>query len=120
MFGDSYLSNEIRGQFHQPIDEKHKCAGTHSLVQKMPFSFTNKSVPKFNIIYTTRSYAQLLCSMVYDICHKDQCKSIGAKAACKMMMKLTRECTAFSLFLPSFLGYYFDIDKLWVDFCWVT
>ena len=40
-------------------------------------------------VNTTRSYAQLLCSMLSAVCKKDQHRSTAAKAAHKMMMKLT-------------------------------
>jgi hypothetical protein len=41
-------------------------------------------------VTTKRSYTQLLLSItLHNILHKDQCKSTGAKAAHKMLVKLT-------------------------------
>ena len=41
------------------------------------------------LVHRTRSYTQLLCSTLFAVHEKDQRKSTGAKAAHKLMMKLT-------------------------------
>ena len=72
---------EIWGQFHQPIGTKHKFTGAGSLVQKMPYSFTNKT----NL---NRSYTHFSHSIHYAAHQKDQYKSTVTKAAHKMLVKL--------------------------------
>ena len=52
-----------QGQFHQPIGTKCKCDGARSLVQKMPFSFTNKTAPNLNSINNWKSHICALHSM---------------------------------------------------------
>jgi len=40
-------------------------------------------------VNSTRCYAQLLHTMLYDLCQKDERKSTGTKAAHRRLMKLT-------------------------------
>ena len=70
---------------------------TKSMAQKMPFSFTNKSVPNFNslqleVMPDFCALQSLLSAKKKFTGKKDQCKSTaGTKADRKMMMKLTPE-----------------------------
>ena len=41
------------------------------------------------LVHRSKSYAQVLQLTLYAMRQKDECKSTGVKAACKMMMNLT-------------------------------
>ena len=76
----------VRCTFHQPIGAKHECPGAQNLVQ----SFSPTKLPQiYLLVHTNISYEHLFWCMLCALRQKDQCKSAGAKAACKIMMKLT-------------------------------
>ena len=87
-----------RGQFLQPIGAKCKCAGTKSLAQSVSPTKLHPTLPARR----STSSSQLLLSTLFAIHQLDQCKYTGAKAAYKILVKLTPAAYVMNVFMCSF------------------